>query len=67
MHVGFYAAIEKIDFKSLSFACMIASIDGEPVGISDEELKNAVEKLEELTIGQVDEILEDLKKNCIGI
>lgn len=66
MHVGFYCAIEKIDFKSLSFGCMIASIDDEPVGISDEELKNSIEKLNELTVGQVDDILEDLKKNCIG-
>jgi len=66
LHINFYVAIEKIDFKSLSFACMIASIDNKPVGISDSELTDAIKKLNDLTVEQVDDILNELKKNCIG-
>jgi hypothetical protein len=66
LHINFYAALEKIDFKSMSFACMISTIDGLNVGISDEELKGALKKIEGVTLGQVSDILEELKKNFIG-
>jgi hypothetical protein len=66
MHIGFYCAIEKIDFKSLSFACMIESIDGNRISLSDDALKKALDEIKDITVGQVDEILEELKKNCIG-
>jgi hypothetical protein len=66
LHISFYCAIEKIDFKSFAFACMIKSINGKQVGITEDALKDAIDKLEGLTVGQVDDILESLKKNCIG-
>jgi hypothetical protein len=66
LHIGFYCALEKIDFKSFAFACMIASINGKQVGITEDALKDAIDKLKGLTVGQVDDLLEELKKNCIG-
>jgi hypothetical protein len=66
LHISFYCALEKIDFKSFAFACMIESINGKQVGITEDALKDAIDKLEGLTVGQVDDILEELKKNCIG-
>jgi hypothetical protein len=65
LHLSFYCALEKIDFRSLSFACMIFRIDEKEVGISEDALKGALESLPELTIGQVSDILEEVKKNCI--
>jgi hypothetical protein len=66
MHIGFYCALEKIDFKSFAFACMIESINGKQVGITEDALKDVIDKLDGLNVGQLDDLLEGLKKNCIG-
>ena len=66
LHMNIYAAIEGISFKSMAFACMIHTMDKIPVVESDDELQKAVEKFDELTIGDVEDILDELKQNCIG-
>lgn len=67
LQLAFYSCLEKINYKSLAFVCCIESIDGKEVNEpSDEGLLKVVNKLNSLTYGEVDEILEDVKKNCIS-
>jgi hypothetical protein len=66
LHMNIYAALNGINFKSLSFACMIGSIDKQEIGCMEYDLKEAIKKLKGISVGEIEEILTDLKKNCIG-
>jgi hypothetical protein len=66
LHMNIYAMLEKINIKSKSLACFIHSVDGREVGYDDELIESALSKLNAGTIGEVTEILEELKKNCIS-
>src|ERR1035437_6696059 len=66
LHFNFYSALEKISYKSLSFACLIYSIDGEVLGDSDDDMNEVIPKLSRISVAEVLEILDDLKKNCIA-
>ena len=68
IRLNVFSALEGIDYKSLAFACMVAAENDVPITDYSESALNA--KLNEwsnagLTNGDVDEVLEDLKKNWI--
>lgn len=65
LHISLYAAINRINFKSNAFACFIYKIDGAEIGISEGELKEALKKLKGITVEQINDLLEELKKNCV--
>lgn len=66
LHMNIYAALNKVNFKSLSFACMIGTIDKQEIGYTEYDLKEAIKKIKGISVGEIEEILTDLKKNCIG-
>lgn len=66
LHMNFFTAINNISFKSLSFACLISTIDNDLVGCSESELQEALLKLDKLKLGEVEDLLFELKKNFIG-
>lgn len=59
-----YSNIEKIDVKSRVFLCFVKSINEvEFINPEDEtEVANALQKLSSLTVGDVQSVIEDLKK-----
>jgi hypothetical protein len=68
LQLAFYSAIEKINYKSLAFACLIHSINDIQIkDTSDEGIQQIIERLsnEGLEVKIVEEMLNELKKNCI--
>ena len=65
LHLNFFAAINNINFKSLSFACLIYTINKEVIGCTETELNEALSKLEDLKYADVQDILDSLKKNFV--
>lgn len=68
LQLAFYSNIEKINYKSLAFSCLIHSINGiELKDRSEEGLKVLVDELSKsgLVIGFIEETIENIKKNCI--
>jgi hypothetical protein len=63
MRLGIFSALSGINFKSLSFACLVADNNDH----SDEGLTNLVSRLSDdgLTDGMVTDILDEVKKNLI--
>ena len=67
LQLALYSALNAIDYKSLSFACLVHSIDGKESDIkTEDDLKKVIEKLDGLTVGDVVDLLDELKKNCIS-
>lgn len=66
LHMNYYSMIEGINIKSKSLACMIHSVDGKEVKEDDELIENALIKINAGSIGEITEILNELKKNCIS-
>ncbi len=61
-----YTILEKMNTKSISLACLVSSIDGNPCfDISDEGLKRTSERINKtgITAGDLFKIQEELKKN----
>lgn len=68
LHIGMYLQINRINIKHLSFACLIDSINGEPLtDFSEANLRLVCDQLGEmgLTEQMVSDILEGVKKNLI--
>lgn len=67
MLLALYSNIEGINYKSLAFACLIHAVDGKEINDpSDEGLKELINSMgDSLTVGEIETILEDLKKNCV--
>lgn len=68
MHIGMYLQINRINTKHVSFACLIDSINGEPlVDFSEANLIKVCNQLGEMGLTEqlVADILEDVKKNLI--
>lgn len=66
LHYNLYAMFEGISFQSLAFGCFIYSIDKEVIDdYSEDNIKLLLDDLSAkgLTIGMVEEQLEQLKKN----
>lgn len=62
---SYYFLYEKLNFKSLSFACLVKSIDGEPVTVIDEESAQKVAERvgERLSQHEAERRLNAVKKN----
>jgi hypothetical protein len=68
LRYNLFSMLAEWDFKALSFACLIKCVNGEPVeDRSPEGLNALLDRLstEGLTVGMVDELLSDVKKNWI--
>ncbi|OOG19130.1 hypothetical protein BWD42_04050 [Sphingobacterium sp. CZ-UAM] len=69
LHYNIYSALEGISYKSLAFGCFIHAIDGGHVSdYSTENLQEILGKLSDqgLTIGMVEEQLDQIKKKLIS-
>lgn len=68
LHMNLFMMIEGISITSVSFCCLIHSINGDVVkDLTEEGLKAMGEKLADhgMTSGQLDDLLEDVKKKLI--
>ncbi len=68
LHIGLYLQINRINIKHISFACLIDSINGEPLSdFSESNLASVCDQLGNmgLTEEMVSDILEVTKKNLI--
>jgi hypothetical protein len=65
MHISYFYMIEKVNHKSLSFACMVHSVNGKEPDMSFDGLQSCIKELSRIGLkhGQVSDILEDVKKN----
>lgn len=66
LRFNFYMMMQGLDFKSMALACYVHSVNGVAVeDRSEEGLKSLIDKLSDagLAMGDVQEQLEDLKKN----
>lgn len=61
LHMNLYSMINKINVKSKALACFVHSVDGREF---DQE--TLPEKMNASTIGELTELLNELKKNCIS-
>jgi hypothetical protein len=70
LHYNMHFIINGIDIKSRAFLCMVHSIDGQELKDldNDEACEDALQLLYNtgVTVGDVHDVLEDLKKNLIG-
>lgn len=68
LRFNLFSMLSEWHFKSLSFACLIRDVNGEPVkDYSPEGLNKLIEKLSEagLSNSMVEDALEEVKKNLI--
>ena len=72
MHMSYYLNIEKINISHISFALYVNTIDGKPVFLENEEVNEEalmricrILERTKLKHGQVEDILDDLKKKLI--
>ena len=68
LHYNFFSAFNKINYKSLCFACLVHSIDGEVIeDFSESHLLQIIGRLDRmgLTQGLVEAMLDDVKKKLI--
>lgn len=78
LRFAFFAVLEKWDFRSLSFACLVKSVWRRTIGsvvwdktpvtdYTSQALTQLIDQLssEGLTVGMVEDLLADLKKNLI--
>lgn len=69
LHINFYLIFERMDINSLAFASLIDSIDGVEVSdFSERNLQKISDRLGEMRFkrGQLEEILQELKKKLIA-
>ncbi len=69
LHYNIYSALEGISYKSLAFGCFIHSVDNEILSdYSMESLQEMLDRLSDrgLTIGMVEEQLDQIKKKLIS-
>lgn len=60
---AFYTMLEQVNYKSLTFACHIFSINGEPVIDRSEEAMNEMVNGLDISMLDIEEILTEVKKN----
>lgn len=68
LRYSFYSMVNGIDYKTKAFACLVKQINGLMCDdISTDGLNTTVEALETLgiTVGEVDELWQDVKKKLI--
>lgn len=66
LHNTFYYIIQGINIKSYCFAALVYEIGGKKVtDFSSEGIKETLNKISGMNIGQVEDILFDVKKNLI--
>jgi len=63
--INHYSILNKINFDSMAFACYIKSINGKLIGNSESDLVEALKNVPKLKQIDIENILEDLKKNLI--
>lgn len=68
LHLNFYSLLEGINYKSLTLACFVHSINGKPIKHTDDSLKEVAMQLEAMamTVKEVGEITDELKKKLIS-
>lgn len=59
---NFYFMMTELDPRALSFCCLVKSIDGTPVGNSDDDINSVFQKLNGIAKKDIDSELEGLKK-----
>lgn len=65
LHMNFFAVLNEMNFRSLAFAIIVASINDEPqTDISDEGLKRLLERVDslELSQGTIETAVDEVKK-----
>lgn len=65
--LAFHAMISGISFKTLALACMVDSIDGNSVDAeTDDGLKAAHDVLVKLPSGEINDLIDELKKKLLA-
>jgi len=64
LHNNFYMMISKINIKSHCFACLVYEVNGEKVkDFTDDGVRKTLKKIKALKASQVEDILDEVKKN----
>ena len=66
MRLGIFSALSKLDFRSLSMACMIQSVNGIPVtDYTEDGLRNLIEQIGDYPSSELESVIDQVKKNLI--